>query len=97
MNKSDLIAAAAASTGLTKKDVEHVINAALETITTSLISGEKVQLSGFGCFEVKGREARIARNPKTGEAMEVPPTHVPAFKPSKALKDIISGCDKNET
>ena len=67
MNKSELIAAVAQSAGLTKKDTERAINAALDAITASLRSGEKVQISGFGTFEVKEREARIGRNPHTKE------------------------------
>ena len=90
MNKTELIAAAAESTGLTKKDTERVINAALDAITASLVKGDKVQLSGFGTFESKEREARIGRNPHTKEAIEIPATRVPQFKASKALKDIIA-------
>jgi len=90
MNKSELIAAVSQSAGLTKKDTERAINAALDVITASLRSGEKVQLSGFGTFEVKDREARIGRNPHTKEAVEIPATCVPVFKASKALKDTVS-------
>lgn len=90
MNKTELIAAAAESAGLTKKDAERVINAAIDTITATLCAGDKIQLSGFGTFEVKAREARVGRNPHTKEAIEIPATFVPVFKPSKALKDIIS-------
>ena len=89
MNKTELIAAAAQSAGLTKKDTERVINAALDAITASLAAGDKVQISGFGSFEVKAREARIGRNPHTKEAIEIPATNVPVFKPSKALKDTV--------
>jgi len=90
MNKSELIAAVSQSAGLTKKDTERAINAALDVITASLRSGEKVQLSGFGTFEVKDREARIGRNPHTKEAVEIPATCVPVFKASKALKDTVA-------
>lgn len=89
MNKTELIAAAAEKTGMAKKDTERVVNAALEIITACLADGEKVQLSGFGAFEVKEREARIARNPRTNEPMEIPATRVPAFKPSQALKEVV--------
>ena len=89
MNKTELIAAAAQSAGLTKKDTERVINAALDAITASLAAGDKVQISGFGSFEVKAREARIGRNPPTKEAIEIPATNVPVFKASKALKDTV--------
>ena len=89
MTKTELIAAAAQSAGLTKKDTERVINAALDAITASLAAGDKVQISGFGSFEVKAREARIGRNPHTKEAIEIPATNVPVFKASKALKDTV--------
>ena len=90
MNKTELLAAVTQSAGLTKKDTERVINAAIDAITASLTAGEKVQISGFGTFEVKEREARIGRNPHTREAVEIPATKVPAFKPSKALKDTVA-------
>ena len=90
MNKTELIAIAAENAGLTKKDTERVLNAALDAISLALVRGEKVQLSGFGTFETKDREARIGRNPHTKEAVEIPATRVPAFKASKALKDTVS-------
>ena len=90
MNKPELIAIAAEKSGISKKDAERVINAALETVTATLCSGNRVQLSGFGIFEVKNREARIGRNPKTKETIEIPATKQPVFKASKALKDIIA-------
>ena len=90
MNKTELIAAVAESAGLTKKDTERVLNAAIDTITDSLVKGEKVQISGFGTFEIKDREARIGRNPHTKEAIDIPATRVPTFKPSKALKDNVA-------
>ena len=90
MNKTELIASVSQSAGLTKKDTERVINAAIDAITASLVNGDKVQLSGFGTFEVKAREARIGRNPHTKEAIEIPATNVPVFKPSKALKDTVA-------
>ena len=90
MNKTELIAAAAQSAGLTKKDTERVLNACIDAITASLVKGDKVQLSGFGTFEVKNREPRMGRNPHTKEAIEIPATRVPTFKPSKALKDNIA-------
>jgi len=89
MNKTELIALAAENAGMTKKDAERVINAAIDAITLSLSKGEKVQLSGFGTFEAKEREARVGRNPRTKEAIEIPATRVPSFKASKALKDIV--------
>ncbi len=90
MNKTELIAAAAEKAGLTKKDAEHVINAAIEAITDSLVKGDKVQISGFGIFEVKNRDARTGRNPRTKETIIIPATKLPAFKASKTLKDIIA-------
>ena len=90
MNKTELIAAAAESAGLTKKDTERVINAAIDAVTASLVKGEKVQISGFGTFEVKERDARIGRNPHTKETIEIPATRVPQFKASKALKDNVA-------
>ena len=90
MNKTELIAIAAENAGLTKKDTERVLNAALDAITLALGRGEKVQLSGFGTFETKDREARVGRNPHTKEAVEIPATRVPAFKASKALKDNVA-------
>ena len=90
MNKTELVAAAAQATGMTKKDTERVLNAAIDAITASLVKGEKVQLSGFGTFETKEREARVGRNPHTKEAIEIPATWVPGFKASKALKDTIA-------
>ena len=90
MNKTELIAVAAERTGLTKKDTERVINAAFDAVTAALCKEEKVQISGFGTFEVKSREARTGRNPHTGEAVEIPATKVPSFKASKTLKDTVA-------
>ena len=90
MNKSELISAVAQASGVQKKDAERVVNATIDTITAALAKGEKVQLSGFGTFETKDREARIGRNPHTKEAIEIPATRVPTFKPSKALKDTVT-------
>lgn len=89
MNKTELVARAAEGAGMTKKDTERVLNAALDAITAALAKGEKVQLTGFGSFEVRTREPRVGRNPKTREAMEIPATRVPAFKPSQVLKEIV--------
>ena len=90
MNKTELIAIAAENAGMTKKDTERVLNAAIDAITAALVKGEKVQLSGFGTFEAKEREARVGRNPHTNEAIEIPATRVPGFKASKALKDSVA-------
>ncbi len=90
MNKTELIAAAAEQSGITKKDAELFFNAALDTIAATLAAGEKVQLSGFGVFETKDREARVGRDPRTREAIPIPATRIPTFKPSKNLKDIVA-------
>ena len=90
MNKTELISACAESTGLSKKDSERVLNAAIDAITEALVKGEKVQISGFGIFETKNREARIGRNPHTKQTIEIPATRVPGFKASKALKDSVA-------
>lgn len=89
MNKTELIALTAQRTGLTKKDTERVINTALDAVSAAMESGDKVQLSGFGAFDVKVREARVGRNPHTKESISIPATKVPVFKPSKALRDLI--------
>ena len=90
MNKTELIAAVAEKTGLTKKDAERVVNATFETISQNLAAGNKVQISGFGNFEVKAREARVGRNPRTKETIEIPATRQPVFKASKSLKDSVA-------
>ncbi len=90
MNKAELIAAAAEQAGLSKKDTEAAINAAIDAIVASLKQGDKVQLVGFGAFEVKARAARIGRNPRTKEQIEIPASKIPVFKPGKALKDAVA-------
>ena len=90
MNKTELIAEVAVKAGMSKKDAEKAMNAALDTITDALASGDKVQLVGFGGFETKKREARMGRNPKTKEAIEIPASRVPVFKAGKALKDKVA-------
>lgn len=90
MNKSELITMAAQNAGMARKDAERVINAAIDAMTAALVNGDKVQLSGFGSFEVKDREARIGRNPHTKETVEIPATKVPVFKASKALRDNVA-------
>ncbi|MBO5891297.1 MAG: HU family DNA-binding protein [Oscillospiraceae bacterium] len=89
MNKSELIAAAAQAAGVQKKDAERLLNAAIDIIAQKLSQGESVQLSGFGTFEVRNREARVGRNPVTRKSVEIPATKVPAFKASKGLKDLV--------
>ena len=90
MNKAELISAVAANADVSKKEAETVIAAALDVITAALQEGEKVQLVGFGSFEVKKRAARVGRNPPTKEAVEIPASVVPVFKAGKALKDAIA-------
>ena len=90
MNKAELINAAADKAGLSKKDTEAAVNAAIDVIAECLADGDKVQLVGFGAFEVKCRAARIGRNPKTKEAIQIPASKVPVFKPGKALKDVVA-------
>ena len=89
MNKAELIAEVAAKAGLSKKDSEKAVNAALDTITVSLEKGEKVQLVGFGVFDVKERGTRMGRNPKTKKEIEIPASRVPQFKAGKALKEAV--------
>ena len=88
MNKAELIAAVAEKTGLTKKDSERAVNATFQAITETIETGEKVQLVGFGVFDVKRREARVGRNPKTKEEIQIPASRVPVFKP-EGSKEII--------
>ena len=90
MNKTELIAAVAEKAELSKKDAEAAITAAVEAITGALIEGEKVQLVGFGSFEVKTRAARVGRNPKTGEEIPISEARLPVFKAGKALKDAVA-------
>ena len=90
MNKTDLIAAVAAKTGMSKKDAERAVNATVETVSEALIKGDKVQVSGFGIFEAKQREARVGRNPRTKETIQIPATRLPVFKASKTLKDSVA-------
>lgn len=87
MNKSDLIAKVAESTDLAKKDVVKAVDAVFEAISDALQTGDKVQLVGFGNFEVRERSARKGRNPQTGEEINIPASKVPAFKPGKTLKE----------
>ncbi|WP_139489178.1 HU family DNA-binding protein [Brevibacillus dissolubilis] len=89
MNKTDLIAKVAETTELTKKDATKAVDAVLDAIAEALKDGEKVQLIGFGNFEVRERAARKGRNPQTGEEIEIASSKIPAFKPGKQLKDSI--------
>jgi DNA-binding protein HU-beta len=90
MNKAELINAVAEKTGFTKKDSDAIISAVFDVIADSLAGGDKVQLVGFGSFEVKQREARVGRNPKTKEQINIPASKSPVFKPGKALKESVN-------
>ena len=90
MNKAELIAAVAAKTGATKKNAEELVNAFVDVVTETLKKGDKVQLVGFGSFEVRKRAARKGRNPQTKEEIKIPASKAPKFKPGKALKDIVN-------
>ena len=87
MNKNELISAVAEKSGLSKKDSEKALNAALEAITATVAKGEKVQIIGFGTFELRERAEKQARNPRTGETMTVPACKAHAFKAGQAFKD----------
>lgn len=89
MNKTELIGEVAGKAGITKKDAEKVINAFFTTVEEGLKTGDKIQLIGFGTFEVRDRQARKGRNPQTGAEIDIPAAKVPAFKPGKALKDAL--------
>ena len=90
MNKTELVTAVSEKSGISKKDAERAVSATFDMITAELAKGEKVQISGFGAFEVKEREARVGRNPRTKEAIQIPASKAPVFKASKALKDTVS-------
>lgn len=89
MTKTELIAAVAAKAELSKKDAEKAVNSVIETISETLKAGDKIQLVGFGTFEVRERAARDGKNPATGETIHIEATKVPAFKAGKALKDLV--------
>jgi DNA-binding protein HU-beta len=89
MKKAELIDAVASKSELTKQDAKKAVEALFETISTTLVKGEKVQLVGFGTFEVRERAERTGRNPQTGEEMTIPATKVPAFKAGKELKEAV--------
>ncbi len=91
MKKTDLIAAVAEQSGLSKKDAEKAVNAALDTIIKAVAEGDKIQLTGFGTFEQRQRNARTGVDPRTGNSIEIPASKVPAFKAGKAFKDIVNG------
>ncbi len=90
MNKAELINAVAEKAGLSKKDAELAVNAVIDSITEALVKGGKVQMVGFGSFEVKERAARLGRNPRSGEEIQIPASKMPVFKAGKALKDAVA-------
>lgn len=90
MNKTELVAAIAGKTELSKKDAEKAIKAFTDVVAEELKKGEKIQLVGFGTFEVSERAAREGRNPQTGKAMKIPASKAPKFKAGKALKDMVN-------
>ena len=91
MNKTELVAAMAEKAELSKKDAEGALKAFIDVVTDELKKGEKVQLVGFGSFEVSERAAREGRNPQTGETMTIAASKAPKFKAGKALKDLVNG------
>lgn len=89
MNKSELIALVSDKVGYTKKATEEVVNALFDTISDTLETGEKVVISGFGTFEIRSRVARVGRDPRTGEDIDIPQQKTPAFKSGKVLKNMV--------
>lgn len=96
MTKADLVDEIAQRTGLTKKDVAETVDELLDGVCRALIAGKHIEIRGFGTFKVKERKARMARNPRTGEQVPVPPRKVPVFKVSKELKEKVAGSTANE-
>ena len=90
MNKTELVEAVAEKAALSKKDAEKAINAVIDAVTDALVAGDKVQLVGFGTFEVRAREARTGKNPRTGEAIKIEASKAPAFKAGRGLKDAVN-------
>ena len=90
MNKTELVASVAEATSLSKKDAENAVSAVIASITKSLTEGEKVQIAGFGTFEVRERSERIGRDPRTSDEIIIPASKTPAFKAGKALKDSVN-------
>lgn len=91
MNKGDLIEVLASATDSSKREADDFLNAFIDTVTTQVKKGEKVQLPGFGTFERRARAARTARNPRTGEEIKIKATKVPAFKPGAGFKSTVAG------
>lgn len=90
MNKTELIASVAEKSGITKKDADAAVSATIDAITEALVSGDKIQLVGFGTFEVRARSARTGRDPRTNKTINIAASKAPAFKAGKALKDAVN-------
>ena len=96
MNKSQLVAKVAEKAGLTKKDAEKAVNGLFASVQEALVSGDKVQMIGFGTFETRERAARTGRNPQTGQEIKIAASVIPAFKPGKALKEAVNAPKKGK-
>ena len=96
MNKKDFVAAVAENAGLTKKDAEAAINATFEEVTKLMTAGDKLSITGFGTFEVRNRNARTGKNPRTGETVKIAACKAPAFKASSALKEAVNAPKKGK-
>ena len=90
MTKAELVANVAEKAGLTKKDTDKAVSAVFETIKQALVEGDKVQVLGFGTFEIRERSARKGRNPQSGEEIDIPASKLPSFKAGKALKEAVN-------
>ena len=90
MTKTELVANVAEKSGITKKDADKVLSAVFESIKQALVEGDKVQVIGFGTFEIRNRSARKGRNPQTGEEIDIPASKLPSFKAGKALKEAVN-------
>lgn len=93
MTKAELVEIISQNTGVSKKDTGHIVNLIMTNIGSALVSGDKVELRGFGSFKVKSRRARLARNPRTGTSVDVPAKRVPFFKASNELKERLNKKD----
>ena len=91
MTKADLIEEVSRVVELTRKESEVIVETIFESVVSSLRSGDKVEIRGFGSFRTRERKGRIGRNPKSGDKVEVPPKTIPFFKPSKELRDVVNG------
>jgi len=97
MTKADLIEEVSRVVEMTRKDSEVIVESIFESVVRALHSGDKIEIRGFGSFRTRERQARIGRNPKTGERVDVPAKRIPFFKPSKELKDLVNNSAKDET